>query len=1132
MPNYNPISPQQLAMMGRDGDTMLAHINAEEAMMLKQMGGRGTINPMTGLREFAFGDDNLSWGTQWQDGGYGSDFGYDDYYGGDYGGGYNDYYDYGGGFNQVDVGGGYNSNDLSLPVIDQPVDTGGNFNDFVPPVVDNTPVDTGSGSWNDFVPPVVDDTPVDTGPVVPDFTPVVDDTPVDTGPDMSQYWADLAAQQQADWQAQADAQAAEWQRQADERDRLANEANQREWERQAAAQRAADLQAQLDAAASVIGGDTTLINDYVGNNVGSINNGTNTNNITVIPGSGSTTTGLLDGYVPTEYANTSIVTGPVTPDIVAGTGANIPVVDLTGGGANTVITDITTGSGNVINDIINGTGNLVQIGDDTYLDTTTGAVVTGNGDTILAPIVTDTSGGTLVASANTGTDTGTDTVTDTGNIQTGLNVTGVGTSTTTTADQLTGQSKTAYDDLEAQYQNLLVQRDDLINGDYTPDQILAINTRIGDLLRTQDSVLAGTYDFNANPYPGRNVDYIVDTVLGTQYAYDKDTGETLGPTITYNGQVGVGDVIIQDQDFSGNTANLSGSSGGGNITYSNVTLGDANVANVTGGSNANITMDNVTGGNVTGVSGPVIPGTGNITITDSTMGNVANIDTTTSNLSVGNATTNMITNTNSNLTTSNIANTIANSISNSTSNVTNTNISNTFANTIANVLSNIANTNISNTTVGNITDSLSNISNTNISNTQANNISNVISLFTDGNISNSIVNTINNSVSNLNNVTISNTFANTISNVISNINNANISNTVVGNISNVISNVSNSNISNSIVNNITNSISNISNVTISNSTANTLSNVASNIANVIVANTTANIANIITTGNTVGNGNANIDTLIITANTLANANVIANILSNSNVISNSNSNTNANIIANILTNANVIANVLTNANVVANILTNANIVANVLTNANITTNVISNVSNTTSNIANITGNVMLGTGLNPGFMAPTAFYNTNDPAQSMFNWGQGGYQPGPTFNEVLYNQAAAPNTPFGLQQLAKPLSSQQIQDMIMGREITTPTVAPATRKEQYVKGPVAPTYGQVKLNPAYKNTSTTTNATTSGGVTDQQYTKIVEKLGKNWATDLQVAAQNGNWEEYNRIQQEVNSILNPVVDRY
>ena len=1120
MPNYNPISPQQLAMMGRDGDTMLAHINEEEAMMLKQMGGRGTINPATGLREFAFGDD--TWGTVSQD--YGGDWNYDY----DFGGGYNDYYDYGGGFNQVDVGG----NDGSI-FLDQPAYQGTepdyNYNpaDLSLPVVEQ-PVDTGSGSWNDFVPPVVDDTPVDTGPVVPDFTPVVDDTPVDTGPDMSQYWADLAAQQQADWQAQADAQAAEWQRQADERDRLANEANQREWERQAAAQRDADLQAQRDAAASVIGGDSTLINDYVGNTVGSIVNGTNNNSVVVIPGSGTTNTGFLDGYVPTEYANTGIVTGPVTPDIVAGTGANIPVVDLTGGGANTVITDITTGSGNVINDIINGTGNLVQIGDDTYLDTTTGAVVTGTGDTILAPIVTDTSGGTLVASANTGTGT----VTDTGNNQIGLNVTGVGTTGTTSPDQLTGQSKTAYDDLEARYQNLLVQRDDLINGDYTPDQILAINTRIGDLLRTQDSVLAGTYDFNANPFPGRNVDYIVDTILGTQYAYDKDTGETLGPTITYNGQVGVGDVIIQDQDFSGNTANLSGSSGGGNITYSNVTLGDANVANVTGGSNANITMDNVTGGNVTGVSGPVIPGTGNITITDSTMGNVANIDTTTSNLSVGNATTNMITNTNSNLTTSNIANTIANSISNSTSNVTNTNISNTFANTIANVLSNIANTNISNTTVGNITDSLSNISNTNISNTQANNISNVISLFTDGNISNSIVNTINNSVSNLNNVTISNTFANTISNVISNINNANISNTIVGNISNVISNVSNSNISNSIVNNITNSISNISNVTISNSTANTLSNVASNIANVIVANTTANIANIITTGNTVGNGNANIDTLIITANTLANANVIANILSNSNVISNSNSNTNANIIANILTNANVIANVLTNANVVANILTNANIVANVLTNANVITNVISNVSNTTSNIANITGNVMLGTGLNPGFMAPTAFYNTNDPAQSMFNWGQGGYQPGPTFNEVLYNQAAAPNTPFGLQQLAKPLTSQQIQDMIAGREITTPTVAPATRKEQYVKGPVAPTYGQVMLNPSYKGTAATTGATTSGGTTDAQFKLISEKLGPNWATDLQTAATNGDWAEYNRIQQEVNSILNPVIDRF
>jgi hypothetical protein len=39
---------------GRDGDTMLAHINPFEAEMLKRMGGQGTINPDTGLPEFGW----------------------------------------------------------------------------------------------------------------------------------------------------------------------------------------------------------------------------------------------------------------------------------------------------------------------------------------------------------------------------------------------------------------------------------------------------------------------------------------------------------------------------------------------------------------------------------------------------------------------------------------------------------------------------------------------------------------------------------------------------------------------------------------------------------------------------------------------------------------------------------------------------------------------------------------------------------------------------------------------------------------------------------------------------------------------------------------------------------------------
>jgi hypothetical protein len=92
----------------------------------------------------------------------------------------------------------------------------------------------------------------------------------------------------------------------------------------------------------------------------------------------------------------------------------------------------------------------------------------------------------------------------------------------------------------------------------------------------------------------------------------------------------------------------------------------------------------------------------------------------------------------------------------------------------------------------------------------------------------------------------------------------------------------------------------------------------------------------------------------------------------------------------------------------------------------------------------------VGRGLNPGWIAPTPFYNTTDVAQSKFNWGMKGYQEGPRFNAQAYNQAPGSATPWGLQQLAKPLTQAQIADIIAGRPISaTPTVAPATRAQAY-----------------------------------------------------------------------------------
>jgi hypothetical protein len=46
------MAAEALRQQGRGGDTMLAHINPQEAALLKRMGGSGTINPNTGLPEF------------------------------------------------------------------------------------------------------------------------------------------------------------------------------------------------------------------------------------------------------------------------------------------------------------------------------------------------------------------------------------------------------------------------------------------------------------------------------------------------------------------------------------------------------------------------------------------------------------------------------------------------------------------------------------------------------------------------------------------------------------------------------------------------------------------------------------------------------------------------------------------------------------------------------------------------------------------------------------------------------------------------------------------------------------------------------------------------------------------------
>ena len=58
-----PAIAQFLQSQGRRGDTILAHINAKEAEMLRKMGGAEEQNPVTGLPEYFTIDDDYAYGA-------------------------------------------------------------------------------------------------------------------------------------------------------------------------------------------------------------------------------------------------------------------------------------------------------------------------------------------------------------------------------------------------------------------------------------------------------------------------------------------------------------------------------------------------------------------------------------------------------------------------------------------------------------------------------------------------------------------------------------------------------------------------------------------------------------------------------------------------------------------------------------------------------------------------------------------------------------------------------------------------------------------------------------------------------------------------------------------------------------
>jgi hypothetical protein len=177
-----------------------------------------------------------------------------------------------------------------------------------------------------------------------------------------------------------------------------------------------------------------------------------------------------------------------------------------------------------------------------------------------------------------------------------------------------------------------------------------------------------------------------------------------------------------------------------------------------------------------------------------------------------------------------------------------------------------------------------------------------------------------------------------------------------------------------------------------------------------------------------------------------------------------------------------------------------------------------------------------GKGLNPGYIAPEAFYNTYNNVQSKYNWGSKGFQTGPKFDARGYNQAYGSETPWGLQQMAQPLSGSQIADIIAGRDLAAGPVVPnANRRDAYNPAsmitPDATNTYQLPTIAQRAPTSAVAPVSTNPADTAQQ-AEISRQLGANWFNRQQAAAAAGDWETYNDIQQKVNAIINPVVDRY
>ena len=167
---------------------------------------------------------------------------------------------------------------------------------------------------------------------------------------------------------------------------------------------------------------------------------------------------------------------------------------------------------------------------------------------------------------------------------------------------------------------------------------------------------------------------------------------------------------------------------------------------------------------------------------------------------------------------------------------------------------------------------------------------------------------------------------------------------------------------------------------------------------------------------------------------------------------------------------------------------------------------------------------MFTKGLNPGFIEPTAFYQTSSPVQSQYSWGSHGFQAGPTFNAEQYNAAPGAATPFGLQQMYAPLTAEQINRGIAGEDFRTAPVASARRTVapgSAVSMPAAPTAPTTPTAPAIMGPVAPAPATVD------PYAQVTKTLGPNWYYNRQTAADRGDWDTVSYIDSNVDRIVNP-----